>query len=181
LRGTALSRPRCRLRALLASPMKHSLFTRRATWWVVGAGAVATAGSLVITASVGAPGTTGLSQKAGRAGCVSATGTRGACARGSALLKPVSVIVSPNGKHVYVAADDRNRGGLAIFDRAANGRLVQKPRRAGCLSEAAGLRRVCRRANALGSPSDLVVSPDGRNVYVADTRATRLPSSTVMR
>lgn len=148
--------------------MKDTLFTRRATLWAVVACAIAAAGSAVaITASKGTSGTAGLSQKAGRAGCVSATGTRGACARAPALLKPVSVVVSPDGKDVYVAADDRYRGGVAIFDRADSGRLIRKRGRVGCVSETVALRRVCRRANGVRAPRDLVISPDSRNVYVA--------------
>jgi DNA-binding beta-propeller fold protein YncE len=37
-------------------------------------------------------------------GCVSADGTGGACATGNALLLPLSVTASPDGKHVYVAS-----------------------------------------------------------------------------
>jgi DNA-binding beta-propeller fold protein YncE len=78
---------------------------------------------------------------------------------------PGSAVVSPDGKHVYVEAEDRYRGGVAIFDRAAGGTITQKPGRAGCVSES--LRRMCRHASGLRSARDLVVSPDGRNVYVA--------------
>jgi len=81
------------------------------------------------------------------------------------------LVVSPDGKHVYVAAYDRYRGGVAIFDRSAGGALTQKRGRAGCVSEATGLRRVCGRARGVRSPSDLVVSPDGRNVYVSASGA----------
>ena len=76
------------------------------------------------------------------------------------------MVVSPDGKHVYVASEDRYRGGVAIFDRAANGTVRQKRGRSGCVSET-GLRRACRQAIGVRAPRDLAISPDGRNVYVA--------------
>ena len=121
---------------------------------------------VVLTACGDAPRTGGVTQKPGRAGCVSTTGTKGACARGDALVTPGSVVVSPDGKHVYVASEDRYRGGVAIFDRAANGTVRQKRGRSGCVSET-GLRRACRQAIGVRAPRDLAISPDGRNVYVA--------------
>jgi len=156
-----------RVPAGLAAAGKVGILSTRGTlFWVI-VSVAAVAGSVSVAACGGTPETAGLSQKAGRAGCVSATGTRGACARASTLVTPGLVVVSPDGKHVYVAAEDRYRGGLAIFDRAARGRLTQKPGRAGCVAEVPALRRVCRRANGVRAPRDLVVSPDGRNVYVA--------------
>lgn len=124
-------------------------------------------GSVVVIGACGggAREAVGVSQKVGRAGCVSATGTRGVCARASALVTPGSAVVSTDGKNVYVESEDRYRGGVAIFDRAADGTLTQKAGRAGCVSES--LRRMCRHASGLRSARDLAVSPDGRSVYVA--------------
>ena len=43
--------------------------------------------------------------------------------------RPVSVTVSPDGPSVYVAS--AGSGAVAVFDRAPNGRLTQKPGAAG--------------------------------------------------
>ena len=60
--------------------------------------------------------TTGaLTQKAGTAGCISETGTAGACADGVALDDPLSVTVSPDGTSAYVASFVSDA--VAIFDR----------------------------------------------------------------
>jgi len=105
-----------------------------------------------------------LRQKPGRAGCVSFTGSGGACRRGAALKFPESVAASPDGKNVYVAAQS---GGVAIFDRAASGALTPKRGKAGCVSQTIRSRRACALARALKAPIAVVVSPDGRDVYVA--------------
>ncbi len=98
---------------------------------------------------------------------MSETGSGGECARGRALRTPVEVVVSPDGKHAYVASQSAVAGGVAVFDRAAgSGALTQKPGRAGCLSDAGRLRG-CARANAIKAPVDLAISPDGRHLYVA--------------
>lgn len=57
-----------------------------------------------------------LTQLAGTAGCVSKTGTLGACADGTALNGAASVAVSRDGKHVYVASFDSDA--VAAFARA---------------------------------------------------------------
>lgn len=151
----------------LAAADKVGIVSTRgeAFWLIVSAAAVA--GSVLVASCGATPGAAGLSQKTGREGCVSATGTRGGCGRARTLVTPGSVVVSSDGKQVYVAAEDRYLGGVAIFDRAASGRLTQKSGRAGCVSEVPAWRRVCTRANGVRAPRDLVVSPDGRNVYVA--------------
>lgn len=103
-----------------------------------------------------------LRQQAGRAGCISDSGSRGACARTLGLRDPSSVAVSPDGKHVYVAAGD----GLTIFDRfKRTGALRAKREPAGCVSRTVRLHRRCQRAIALKAPRSVVVSGDGRNVY----------------
>src|SRR5262245_56312287 len=79
--------------------------------------------------------TTGaLTQLAGTAGCVSDDGTGGACADGTALKGASSVVVSPDGKHVYVATAVSNA--VAVFGRnKATGALTQLAGTAGCVSE----------------------------------------------
>lgn len=107
----------------------------------------------------------GPAQKPGKAGCVSDSGTAGACARGVALVHPNSVAVSPDGKNVYVASEDSNA--VAVFDRdGATGALTQKPGTAGCVSQD-GTAGACARGVALNAPLDVVVTPDGKSVYVA--------------
>ncbi len=107
-----------------------------------------------------------LTQKPGRIGCVSETGTSGECARGPALRRPAEVAVSPDGRNVYVASMSALAGGVSVFDRAKSGALAQQRGRRGCLSDA-GRVRGCTPASALKAPVDLAISPDGRNVYVA--------------
>jgi hypothetical protein len=56
-----------------------------------------------------------LSQLAGTAGCVSETGSGGACADGKSLVTAREVAVSKDGKHVY-AASSASRA-VAVFVR----------------------------------------------------------------
>jgi DNA-binding beta-propeller fold protein YncE len=104
----------------------------------------------------------GLTQKAGTAGCISSSDA--SCAAGRALDETQSVTVSPDGASVYVASLQE---GVAIFDRAADGSLTQKPGTAGCVNEtgAGGC------ADGTGAaPYDVAVSADGRSVYVGIAR-----------
>jgi DNA-binding beta-propeller fold protein YncE len=103
-----------------------------------------------------------LSPLPGKAGCVTADPFRG-CALGRALFEPASIGVSPDGRNVYVAAFAGDS--LAIFRREPRtGALTQPAGKAGCVSIRA--RRSCVRGRALGAPSSIAVSPDGRSVYV---------------
>ena len=75
-----------------------------------------------------------LTQKAGAAACISQTGSSGACVDGIGLANPVSLLVSPDGKNVYVPS--QNSRGIAILDRdPATGALTQKAGAAGCITE----------------------------------------------
>lgn len=100
-----------------------------------------------------------LRQLAGLAGCVSDTGNAGACADGTAVAAPRDVAVSPDGRHVYVAA--QTSAAVVAFARDAEGRLTQ----VGCVS-ATGSGGACADGRALGNPRAVVVSPDGASVYV---------------
>jgi DNA-binding beta-propeller fold protein YncE len=77
------------------------------------------------------------------------------------LFTPDSVVVSPDGKNVYVASLDSNT--LDIFDRGPGGALTA----AGCFEDTGG--SLCAAGNQLAgmnSPTSVAVSPDGKNVYV---------------
>ena len=80
-------------------------------------------------------------------GCLGPT-TRGACVAGRALDGPESVVVSPDGRNVYVGSS----GGIAVFARVA---------RTGILRQLTGSAGALREPGVLA----LAVSPDGRNVY----------------
>ena len=60
---------------------------------------------------------------------------------------------------------------MAVFDRAGDGTLTQKPGPAGCISDTGAGR--CRDGTALdvlasdGASLSVAVSPDGKSVYVA--------------
>jgi 6-phosphogluconolactonase (cycloisomerase 2 family) len=102
---------------------------------------------------------------AGKAGCVSETGTAGACADGKALDNAFWVAASPDGQSVYVAAANSNA--VAAFRRdPTGGVLTQLGGSAGCVSED-GSGGACADGKALEGPFSVTVSPDDLNVYVA--------------
>jgi 6-phosphogluconolactonase (cycloisomerase 2 family) len=103
----------------------------------------------------------------GKAGCISYRAFR-SCRRARAVDAPEGMVVSPDGKNLYLAAIGfaTDHDAVAVFKRnRRSGRLRQLSRRAGCV----GKRRAegCTRVRALDNPVDVAVSPDGRNVYVA--------------
>ncbi|MEA2148654.1 MAG: hypothetical protein QOD69_484 [Solirubrobacteraceae bacterium] len=131
----------------------------------------------------------GLTQKGGRAACVSVDGTGGFseasgggdCAVARAVGLPTALALSPDGRNAYVAG---HREAVAVLDRdARTGVLAAKPGRSGCVSrdgtpggerarrlrQAApvGRTRSCAVGRGLFGVTDLAASPDGRNVYVA--------------
>ncbi len=106
-----------------------------------------------------------LSQKPGTAGCVSETGTGGACQNGRALQAAFGVVASPDGKSLYVASSSSDA--VAVFDRdPVSGALTQKGGTAACVSED-GTGGLCQNGTALDGASGAAVSPDGKSVYVA--------------
>ncbi len=94
--------------------------------------------------------------------CVAVNGYDGACAVGVAMRKVGSLSVSPDGKELYAAAPDSHA--IDTFALSGAEPLVQS----GCLKAAAppGL---CSSSALLSAPGQLAISPDGRNVYAADS------------
>ena len=75
----------------------------------------------------------------------------------------IGVVVSPGGEDVYVAAGGtEGAGAIASFKREAGGALTQLPATEACISEA---NPECLLGTAIDGPEDLVISPDGKNVY----------------
>ncbi len=101
-------------------------------------------------------------------GCVSDSGA-GPCVDGTALDGASSVTVSADGRSVYVAS--QIGGAVAVFDRAGDGTLTQKPGTAACISETGA--GPCVDGTALDGAASVSVSPDGQSAYVASSTATR--------
>lgn len=99
-------------------------------------------------------------------GCVSdngtdgVDGTGGSCPDVHALRGASAVAASPDGRHVYVTA--ARSGSVGAFARRSDGTLEQLQ----CIKDSA-LESVCDDGRALGGARDVVVSPDGRHLYVA--------------
>jgi len=111
-----------------------------------------------------------LTQLSGTAGCVTETGTNGACGDGKVLIDPTWVAVSPDSKSVYISSSTSDA--VAVFRRdATSGALTQLAGKAGCVSET-GTKGACRDGKALDKPAAVAVSPDGKNVYVGSHAST---------
>lgn len=99
-------------------------------------------------------------------GCISPDGTdggSGSCVMGPALDEPNDVLVSPDGKNVYVGSFS----GVAIFDRDPATGLLSKPNGTSCVSED-GSNGACFHGKAVGQVVSLAISPSGKNLYAAD-------------
>src|SRR5688500_16037691 len=76
-----------------------------------------------------------LTQKPLKPGCISDSGTGGACEDGDAIGSVNGVAVSPDGKNVYSAGFSSDS--LAVFDRdPTTGAIEQKDAAAGCFTQA---------------------------------------------
>ncbi len=132
---------------------------------------VTSRGSNTITAFQRNRSTGALRQLPGAAGCISGVPLPG-CATGTALLGPDVVVISPDGKNVYVGSFFGNA--VAVFDRdPSSGALTQPAGSAGCIAVATS---GCATGLALGAPEGMAISGDGKSVYVA----TALSSAAVV-
>lgn len=107
-----------------------------------------------------------VTQLAGPDGCIR-DGDAPGCLPGHALVDPTSVAISPDGRHVYVTSGGRGSGSNAIVAFARDrttGALTYLPGTDGCVS-VGGNDGPCVEG-AVNVPWDLVVSPDGRHLYV---------------
>jgi DNA-binding beta-propeller fold protein YncE len=146
---------------------------------------VASSGADAIAVFDRNPVTGALTQPQGKRGCVAAVvGNKGkgdGCGVAIGLLAPNSVAVSPDGRTVY--ATSRDGASITTFHRnRKSGALKQLPPGAsGCVS---GLSIPgCALGRGIKWPDVVVVSPDGKNVYVGDfagsgvTSFSRAPGS----
>jgi DNA-binding beta-propeller fold protein YncE len=102
-----------------------------------------------------------LTQLSGLDGCVSGDGSGGECADGTGFVGADAVAVSPDGKHVYVAAF----GAVAAFARnKLTGVLTQLPGLHGCISNN-GSGGTCVDGTVF-NPVSIAISRDGKHVYV---------------
>lgn len=100
-----------------------------------------------------------LSQREGETGCVSEV--IAAC-RDSVVTDLVAAMaLDSKGRHLYAAS--HNGSGIAVFDRAADGSLTQKPGDEACVTHTGA--PSCENGRALGNTRDLAVSPDDRHLY----------------
>ena len=133
-------------------------------------GVLGVALATAVPAPAAAAGDGSLTRLKGKTGCVAAAGgskplraLRAGCVRARALDGLGRVVVSPGGGSAYATSSDSDA--VAVFRRVdRTGALRQLDGRAGCVSVAG--RHRCGRARALRDPYAIVVSADGRNVYV---------------
>jgi DNA-binding beta-propeller fold protein YncE len=125
--------------------------------------ALSLAGFVLLLVTAGALAVTGdISQPAGTAGCISEDGT-GPCANGHALLAPVGVAVSPDGKSVYATSDTSDA--VARLNRnTTTGAITQFAGTGGCISQTGA--GTCADGHGLNGAWGAAASPDGKSVYV---------------
>ena len=103
--------------------------------------------------------TTGLLKQLG---CISDDGHDRLCTTGNALRGAAAVVVSADGRHVYVGAAES--GAVLTFVRDVGTGLL---RQRGCVLQDAPLRGSCTSGKGLGGPIALTLSPDNRTLFAA--------------
>ena len=84
---------------------------------------------------------------------------------------PQDIVLSPDGRHAYVASYGSNA--VAVFARdRRSGALEQLPGASGCVRHERG--GSCSAARALARPSSVAISADGANLYVASAGSDAL-------
>ncbi|MDA0159040.1 lactonase family protein [Solirubrobacter ginsenosidimutans] len=137
---------------------------------------VACAAALCVTAAsaAAAGGVGGLTQLPGKSGCVG-EGAGAECAHARELAHATGLAISPDGRNVYTTSF--STGAVAAFVRGSDGALRQLAGDSGCVSEQRG--SGCTRVpGLLRGTTNVTVSDDGRNVYVASLTSDQL---TVLR
>lgn len=117
-----------------------------------------------------------LTQKEGKAGCMSSTGADGSGGECEPLRLQfvIDIVFSGDGKAAYVSGGSGNIVG--IFDRDGAGNLLQRPGVAGCVSADGtdGAGGECGKARGLKGPQALDLGPGGGNLYVSALDAQAL-------
>jgi DNA-binding beta-propeller fold protein YncE len=114
-----------------------------------------------------------LTQLAAPNDCISSSALSG-CGMTSAvgLASAVGVVVSADDENVYVAAGAQSEGDVAVFEReAGTGALKQLSGEEACLGGTAHPVSGCAKDEDINGAEDLVVSPDGKNVYMTSYSA----------
>jgi DNA-binding beta-propeller fold protein YncE len=113
-----------------------------------------------------------LTQLAEPHGCVSQSGSGGRCTQGKALDGAYAVVVSKDGRFVYVASQLSRA--VAVFRRhRKTGVLTQLADEAGCIAEDGSVEQ-CTDGTGLRGPTSLALSPNGKSVYVASDGGSEL-------
>ncbi len=98
-------------------------------------------------------------------GCLTESGDGVTCTAATGLMGAAYVVVSRDGKHVYVGAMYR---GIAVFARdPSTGRLTQLPGEDGCLLQFGGGPTGCVDIVGPIGPTFMAMSPDGRTLYAS--------------
>lgn len=113
-----------------------------------------------------------LTQPEGEAGCLmsDAEAVSEDCGSAKALLGVWDAVVSPDGEAVYSVSYRGlgNNGGLAVFDRGADGVLTQKSAPYGCFTSLENAEEDgCTTVRQMSGGNGVTVSPDSGSVYVA--------------
>lgn len=108
-----------------------------------------------------------LSQDPGLSGCTNEDGGEG-CQQGKALEQAFSIVVSPNGRFVYVGSILSSA--IMSFERQSDGSLRQIPTAGECTSQ--GGREGCATGRGLNEVAGVAISPDGGYLYAGASHSS---------